>query len=413
MIRRLYHHLKAAGLNGRDFNQYLYEILVLSVFLLFWLVLTVFINYVPRPQCFFTKVLLRLDTFWFDVKWPVGPLSFVSCVFLGSWVLYKCFFYTPHWVKYEEDDDDDTLRPSYSSSDTTLTISFDSDSFELDPDVVDLMLSLKEPYHNMNNDRLLGKLRNVGSYEPYDCWTLVPLLLLASSWFLLNLMEVNTFPTYKSKNIVAAIFYECCYYIAPLVGGLWLYLFQAPGTLRLAVLSFGLLNSIALLTLLVVPVASPTFVHIFGLTKNPSYDLIFTDAMTIQNLKTGLFFDRFLYYITPGKFATLPSLHVTSSSLTLFFVCYYSSMKSFKLLAFANLLGQWWASLYLKHHWRLDMFVGLVFAITIWIWIKKKLLANEERVCKLRLENDFRNCSTFGMRVFKDTRLQSFFDPYE
>ena len=59
------------------------------------------------------------------------------------------------------------------------------------------------------------------------------------------------------------------------------------------------------------------------------------------------------------------------------------------------------------------MFVGLLFAVSTWIWIKTKLLENEERVCKLRLENDFKNSSTMGMRVFKDTRFQSLFDPYE
>ena len=417
MIRRLYSHLKTSVLNGRTTSQYCYEAFKLSLFLALWVVLTMLINYLPRPPFFLSKLLLRLDTYWFDInEWPLGSVSFVLCIFLGTWALYKWFFYTPHWVKYEQDDQDtgldshDTMRMSYSPD--SLLIPPQSNSFELDPDVVDLMLNIKEPYQNMHNDRLVGKLRNVGSYEPYKCWDLVPLFLLLSSWFLLNLMNANTHPTYKIKNIFAAAFYDGCYVVAPLIVGNWLYFFQAPGTLSLATISFGLLNLLAFFTLLVVPVASPTFLHIFGLTKDPSYDLIFADAMTMKNLTTGLFFDRLVYYLTPGKFASFPSLHVTSSSLTLFLVCYYSSKKSFKLLALINLLGQWWSSIYLKHNWRLDMFVGLLFAVTTWIWIKTKLLENEERVCKLRLENDFKNSSTMGMRLFKDTRFQTLFDPY-
>lgn len=64
-------------------------------------------NYLPRPSFYLPNLLLRLDTYWIYLNvGPQGSFSNVLGMFLGTWVLYKLLFYTPRWVRYEEDDED-------------------------------------------------------------------------------------------------------------------------------------------------------------------------------------------------------------------------------------------------------------------------------------------------------------------
>lgn len=98
--------------------------------------------------------------------------------------------------------------------------------------------------------------------------------------------------------------------------------------------------------------------------------------------------------------------------MTFLFVGYYARWTIIKLLAFSFVCIQWWATIYLDHHWRLDLICGMMYSIT-WFTIiyKLRIIKSDAKFVKLRLSYDFNNGSTMGMRVFRNTKLQSFFDP--
>ncbi|SCV03964.1 LAMI_0H12354g1_1 [Lachancea mirantina] len=85
-------------------------------------------------------------------------------------------------------------------------------------------------------------------------------------------------------------------------------------------------------------------------------------------------------------------------------------------LATAFPLLQWWSTMYLDHHFRFDLFVGLLYALTAFHIVDALLLT--PRVTSVWLDiragtrEDPRNeACTMGMRVFRGTRLEWFFDP--
>ncbi|CAB4256582.1 similar to Saccharomyces cerevisiae YDR072C IPT1 Inositolphosphotransferase [Maudiozyma barnettii] len=87
-----------------------------------------------------------------------------------------------------------------------------------------------------------------------------------------------------------------------------------------------------------------------------------------------------------------------------------------KLLISSFILLQWWATMYLDHHYRFDLFIGLLYSITSFIIINNFVL--QPRVLKPWLDlrfgkmpDDNNEARTMGMRVFKGTKIEWFFDP--
>ncbi|SMN21908.1 similar to Saccharomyces cerevisiae YDR072C IPT1 Inositolphosphotransferase [Maudiozyma saulgeensis] len=87
-----------------------------------------------------------------------------------------------------------------------------------------------------------------------------------------------------------------------------------------------------------------------------------------------------------------------------------------KLLISSFIILQWWATMYLDHHYRFDLFIGLLYSITSFIVINNFVL--QPRVLKPWLDlrfgkmpDDNNEARTMGMRVFKGTKIEWFFDP--
>ncbi|QPG74651.1 hypothetical protein FOA43_001983 [Brettanomyces nanus] len=81
------------------------------------------------------------------------------------------------------------------------------------------------------------------------------------------------------------------------------------------------------------------------------------------------------------------------------------------------LMVQWWATMYLDHHFRFDLFVGMLYAmvsycIVDWLILQPRVMFNW---CQIRLKNvDDKNneAKTMGMRVFENQSFKWFFDPF-
>ena len=87
-----------------------------------------------------------------------------------------------------------------------------------------------------------------------------------------------------------------------------------------------------------------------------------------------------------------------------------------KFWAILYIILQWWATMYLDHHYRFDLFVGVLYAvgsfiIINWFVLQPKVLKNWIHL-RLGDKVDTRNeARTFGMRVFCGTKMEWFFDP--
>lgn len=87
-----------------------------------------------------------------------------------------------------------------------------------------------------------------------------------------------------------------------------------------------------------------------------------------------------------------------------------------KTLISGYIILQWWTTMYLDHHYRFDLFVGMLYSLVTFIVIN--IFFMQPRVIKPWIEvrlgerDDIKNESrTFGMRVFQGSRYEWFFDP--
>ena len=87
-----------------------------------------------------------------------------------------------------------------------------------------------------------------------------------------------------------------------------------------------------------------------------------------------------------------------------------------KVLICSFIVLQWWATMYLDHHYRFDLFIGLLYSMVSFTIINNLIL--QPRVLKPWLDlrfgknsDDNNEARTMGMRVFKATKIEWFFDP--
>lgn len=426
--------LTTSVLNHRTLLAYFKKITLNSLLILVWVFLTALLNYIPRPSHICSRGLLWLERYLFDIHThqSIGAVTFLLCIASASWLLARHYRITP------------VYEPEYTSKRTFLhpepiypiapilpissctssgnTLNSPTSSFQLSRTTSPIL----EPhdFSSSTSDLTIAELDDAfvieshflekGSCRPVNCWNLAPPVLLAMSWFIINILHSFSISLSKVLNIVAWVFYVVLHFTIPPFIGAWLYFFHPPGALKLYALSIGAQNILVVLTHFVIPTAPPLFIKLYGEHKVPSFEMTYTDGITRQDMKFGSSMYRYVYYAIPNKFASCPSIHACTSSLVFFFVCYYSRTSIFKLMAMVYLFGQWWAALYLDHHWRFDIFAGLIYSIFVWTVIKtwkNGLNRIDSRFVSARSNADLINGTTMGMRIFKHTRIQNLFDP--
>ncbi|VEU22719.1 DEKNAAC103776 [Brettanomyces naardenensis] len=92
-----------------------------------------------------------------------------------------------------------------------------------------------------------------------------------------------------------------------------------------------------------------------------------------------------------------------------------------KILGTTFLVVQWWATMYLDHHFRFDLLAGMFYAMLSYLVVTWYILQPKiAKWCKVRLEIDGdeeevvdgEDGKTMGMRVFEDKGWGWFFDPF-
>ncbi|SCU81516.1 LAFA_0C05490g1_1 [Lachancea sp. 'fantastica'] len=124
---------------------------------------------------------------------------------------------------------------------------------------------------------------------------------------------------------------------------------------------------------------------------------------------------------TPSSSTAMPSFHygtpvplgaLNSKLLTIF---HMGLLPRFLGTMFPIL--QWWSTMYLDHHFRFDLFVGLCYAVTSHLLVNALYLQPRvlKKWCDIRMDtapDTRKEAKTMGMRVFEDTDVEWFFDPF-
>ncbi|CAK9435496.1 uncharacterized protein LODBEIA_P02230 [Lodderomyces beijingensis] len=245
---------------------------------------------------------------------------------------------------------------------------------------------------NSNAQRINTKIitRGIKSAShnlPFNSWHLAPAFLLTSSWLILNFDYLLIEPIRTWKDILAWTSYVLGHVTVPILTAVWLYAFHAPGVVK----SYGF--------------DGEDFPD-----SEANYEMLGYAAGLIRvDDALGTHWNSKGFRMSPIVFGAVPSLHSAMAVMTFFFVAFYARWTILKLAALGFVILQWWSTLYFDHHCRLDLYAGMSYAICwftiIYLWRLQKLNA---RVVQKRLNWQFNDGgSTMGMRVFRNTSLQS------
>ncbi|EER32457.1 hypothetical protein CTRG_04128 [Candida tropicalis MYA-3404] len=449
LIYQFFYRVFWSGLNQRNIFQLILNFCINFSPVFIWLLIFKNAGLIPhkiRPKIH-VSLAYHVDTFMFSTI--QGGITTIICLLGLSIALYRLVYqrktkshqnnttYIPLQNQGEQQEYNENTNPyeddfRLSSSDSASDVELESFPKELSKAIDPPPLDFQNDHHHQPfvlipnltpieigamaqsiNEKIIENHQKTGIYSPINCWYFLPPLLISTSWFILNFVHWLKDPIRQWEDYMAWVSYVLGHITVPIVTAVWLYVFQAPGALKSYSLALGLMNICGVLTHLVFPNAPPWFIHLNGEDAYADYDTPGYAAGLIRvDVALGTHITSKGFHASPIVFGALPSLHSAMAVMTFLFVGYYARWTIIKLLAFSFVCIQWWATIYLDHHWRLDLICGMMYSIT-WFTIiyKLRIIKSDAKFVKSRLSYDFNNGSTMGMRVFRNTKLQSFFDP--
>ncbi|KAH6711105.1 hypothetical protein BKA61DRAFT_677736 [Leptodontidium sp. MPI-SDFR-AT-0119] len=222
--------------------------------------------------------------------------------------------------------------------------------------------------------------------------------------FALNILHAATHTLCGPLDVFAWLSYGVIHFISPFLAAFWLWLFASPGVVSIFAWCFGIQNCLGIITHLSMPTAAPWYGDQYGYPLPPgnysmpgsAAGLVRVDAV----LGTHIYANAFK--ASPLVFGAFPSLHGAFSCCCFLFVARYSRRGTY-ILGF-YVLWQWFSTMYLRHHWRIDLLGGLIYSAAAYsIFYRSLQRIDKAYVMGVSGDNGWQ-------RLFEGTRLQYWFD---
>lgn len=173
-------------------------------------------------------------------------------------------------------------------------------------------------------------------------------------------------------DVLAWIPYGLCHYGAPFVTSLIMFFFGPPGYVPVFARTFGYISMTAVAIQLLFPCSPPWYENLYGLAPadysmqgNPA-GLARIDKLLGIDLYTSGFKQ------SPVVFGAFPSLHAADSTLAALFMS--QVFPRLKPLFVTYTLWMWWATMYLSHHYAVDLVGGGLLATIAFYFAKTRFL---------------------------------------
>lgn len=187
-----------------------------------------------------------------------------------------------------------------------------------------------------------------------------------------NLSNVLSSKTNSFFDIFAWIPYGLIHFGAPFVLAGILFVFAPPKTLPVFGFAFGWMNIIGVTIQILFPTAPPWYQNLYGL-QPANYSmpgspggLARVDQILGLNMYTGSF------TASPQVFGAFPSLHSGSAVMEALFCSYL--LPRYTPFFFAYVLWIWWSTMYLTHHYFIDLIGGAILSFSVFYAVKRTSL---------------------------------------
>ena len=188
-------------------------------------------------------------------------------------------------------------------------------------------------------------------------------------------------------DILAWVPYGLIHFGAPFVVSLVLFIFGPPGLVNNFARAFGYMNATGVMIQLLFPCSPPWYENMYGFAE-ANYGMPGSPGGLIridQILGTAMYSSTFT--ASPVVFGALPSLHSANATIEALYLAYIFPWT--KKWVIAYVFWMWWATMYLTHHYFVDLVFGSILAVCTFYINKRHFLPQIQKGRAWRWSYDF------------------------
>ncbi|KAI8820683.1 uncharacterized protein EV422DRAFT_59453 [Fimicolochytrium jonesii] len=196
-------------------------------------------------------------------------------------------------------------------------------------------------------------------------------LLVFVPLVLRGLRDLAAVPS-TAGDILAFIPYGVLHYISPFLFALYLWWSAGAKIAIIFTQAIGTQNLLGVLTQLLFPTAAPWYNDMYGFAP-ADYSMPGSPgglARVDKILGTHMYTSAFNN--SPLVFGAMPSLHSGFAVLIMLFAMHMSRRQGSVLMIYV--CWQWWATMYLRHHYMVDLFVGGFYSSVTYMVARRYLV---------------------------------------
>ncbi|KAK6463797.1 Aureobasidin A resistance protein [Scheffersomyces coipomensis] len=183
-----------------------------------------------------------------------------------------------------------------------------------------------------------------------------------------NLSNVLATITTPLLDILAWLPYGILHFSAPFVVAIFIFLFAPPTSLRSFGFAFGYMNLLGVLTQILFPAAAPWYKNLYDL--QPANYTMKGSPGGLGRIDELLGFDMYTtaFSTSPVIFGAFPSLHSGCAIMDVFFLCWLFPKYKYVWWSYGTYL--WWSTMYLTHHYFIDLIGGAILSLIVFEYTK-------------------------------------------
>ncbi|KAI8379563.1 uncharacterized protein BYT42DRAFT_569227 [Radiomyces spectabilis] len=210
-----------------------------------------------------------------------------------------------------------------------------------------------------------------------------------------SLSEIISQHQHPVLDVLAWIPYGIIHFSFPFVFATLLFVFGPPGCVKVFGKAFGFMNLAGVLTQLLFPTASPWYELSYG--SAPADYSIPGQPGGLARIDDILGFKLYgnTFGNSPLVFGAFPSLHSGCATIEMLFLAYLCP--KLRILCMAHVMWMWWSTMYLTHHYLIDLVGGSIYAILAY-FIARPYLPPIRKDCRTRL--DYLNIKSVSFMSF-------------
>ena len=193
-----------------------------------------------------------------------------------------------------------------------------------------------------------------GEYRP-PIWVKV-LPALENIFYGANLSNILSAHKHTILDVLAWLPYGITHFGAPFVCSIIMFIFGPPGTVPSFARTFGYMNLTGVIIQLLFPCSPPWYENMYGLAP-ANYSIPGSPAgLAAIDKLFGIDLYTATFTASPMVFGAFPSLHAGCSTTEALFMSHV--FPKLKPLFTIYVLWLWWATMYLSHHYAVDLVGG-------------------------------------------------------